>query len=106
MLMELKIISENIISREHIDELYNLFVILCHDEKFKIIPSNFIEIFQSVSDKKNLTVDNDIWTQIFFQIDSDKDGAISFQDFLKFIYSNLRIILGEIGDKFSVNKFK
>jgi Ca2+-binding EF-hand superfamily protein len=106
MLMECKIISENIIPKELIDELYNLFVTLCNDDKFKIIPSNFIDIFNNISEKRNLNVDKDIWTQIFFQIDSDKDGAISFQDFLKFIYSILKIIFGETGEKFSISKIK
>jgi Ca2+-binding EF-hand superfamily protein len=106
MLMENKIISENIIPKELIDELYNIFVTLCHDDRFKIIPSNFIEVFHNISEKRNLNIDKDIWTQIFFQIDSDMDGAISFQDFLKFMYSNLKIVLGETGEKLSICKFK
>jgi Ca2+-binding EF-hand superfamily protein len=99
MFFEEKIISENLLSREYIDELYHLFVNLCDNQRFKIIPLDFIQTFSN----KETSVDKDIWNQIFFQIDYDKDGAISFQDFLRFTYNNLKLIFGEV-DRVSYNR--
>jgi Ca2+-binding EF-hand superfamily protein len=104
MFIEEKIIQENLLTREHIDEIYHLFVNLCDDERFKIIPLNFINIFDNISTKKGLSLDKEIWNQIFFEIDHDKDGAISFQDFLRFIYNYLKLIFGEICEKSSYNR--
>lgn len=106
MFIEDKIIQENILSREHIDEIYHLFVNFCDNNRFSIIPLDFINIFHSISEKRSLNIDKEIWNQIFFQIDNDKDGSISFQDFLRFIYNNIKIIFGEIGDRISFNKIK
>jgi Ca2+-binding EF-hand superfamily protein len=104
MFFEEKIISENLLSREYIDELYHLFVNLCDNQRFKIIPLDFIQIFSNISEKKGLSVDKDIWNQIFFLIDYDKDGAISFQDFLRFTYNNLKLVFSEVGDRVSYNR--
>ena len=106
MFMEDKILVENVISKEHIDELYNLYIMLSEEGSYKIIPLHFINVFTSLSAKKNLQIDKEHWTQLFSQMDSDKDGRISFQDFVKFIYSNLRVIFGELGDKLSLSKIK
>jgi Ca2+-binding EF-hand superfamily protein len=93
MFFEEKILQENILSKEHIDELYILFSTLCDSEKYSIIPSNFIQVFNTIAEKKGLTLDKDIWNGIFFQIDYDKDGQISFQDILRYIYNNIKLIL-------------
>jgi Ca2+-binding EF-hand superfamily protein len=106
MFIEDKILQENIISRDHIDEIYNVFVILTENTKFKITPLNFTNVFHNVSEKQNLKLDKDEWNQIFLKIDHDKDGVISFQDFLRYIYINLKIILGETSEKYSINKIK
>jgi len=106
MFIEEKILQENIMSRDHIDEIYNLFVILTENSQFKIIPLNFINVFNNISEKKSLNVDKETWTQIFTQIDYDKDGAISFQDFLRYVYNNFKIILGEASENFSLNRIK
>ena len=53
--MEEKIIRENILCREHIDEIYNLFVNLCENERFSLIPLDFINIFTAINDKNNLS---------------------------------------------------
>jgi Ca2+-binding EF-hand superfamily protein len=106
MYIEEKIIQENIFTKEHIDELYNLFVVLSENSRFNIIPNHFINTFQNITDKKLLNVDKEIWTQIFFQIDHDKDGGISFQDFVRFISIHLKLIFGEVGDKISINKIR
>ena len=104
--MEEQILIENIISKDHLNDIYNLFVTLCGKNEYKIIPFNFIEIFNTISEKRNLNIDKEIWNKIFCQIDFDKDGVINFQDFLRYIYYNLRVILGEIGEKSSYNKLK
>jgi Ca2+-binding EF-hand superfamily protein len=106
MFIEEKILQENIMSRDHIDEIYNLFVILTENSQFKIIPLNFINVFHNISEKKSLNVDKESWNQIFTQIDYDKDGAISFQDFLRYVYNNFKIILGEVTENFSFNRIK
>jgi len=102
--MEEKIIRENILCREHIDEIYNLFVNLCENERFSLIPLDFINIFTAINDKNNLHIDKDFWNQIFYLIDCDKDGKINFQDFLKFIYNDFKIILGEVSESYSMNR--
>jgi Ca2+-binding EF-hand superfamily protein len=104
MFFEEKILQENILSKEHIDEIYLLFVTLCDTGKYGIIPSNFIQVFQGVAEKKGLTLDKDIWNSMFFQIDYDKDGQISFQDILRYIYSHIKLIL--VCDRSSYNRMK
>jgi hypothetical protein len=105
-MIEEEILSENIISQEHITDIYNLYVIACKDDKLKMIPSDFISFFNSVLTKKNIIIDQQSWDQIFYGIDSNKDGSICFQDFLKFLYKNIKIILNEIGEKISMNKLR
>ncbi len=105
-MIEEEILSENILSQDHITECYNLYVIACKDDKLKMIPCEFISFFNEVLAKKNIEIDPQFWDQIFYGIDTNKDGSICFQDFLKFIYKNLKIILGEIGDKTCINKLK
>jgi Ca2+-binding EF-hand superfamily protein len=104
MFFEEKILQENILSKEHIDELYTLFVTLCDTGKYSIIPSNFIQVFSTIAEKKGITLDKDIWNGIFFQIDYDKDGQISFQDILRYIYNNIKLIL--VGERSSYNRIK
>lgn len=104
MYIEEKLLQENLFSKEHINELYNLFVVLSENQKFIITPFNLISIFQNISFKKQMEIDQDVWNQIFFQIDHDKDGGISFQDFIRFICLHLKLIFGEIGDRMSFNK--
>ena len=104
MFFEEKILQENILSKEHIDEIYILFVTLCDTGKYSIIPSNFIQVFNSISEKKGLTLDKDIWNGIFFQVDYDKDGQISFQDILRYIYLNIKLMLN--CDRSSYNRLK
>lgn len=106
MFIEDKIIQENILSKENIDELYHLFVNLCDSNRYSINPLNFINVFQNISEKRGVTVDKDIWNQIFFQIDNDKDGTISFQDFLRFVYFNLKIIFGKADERLNLQKIK
>lgn len=105
MLAEDKIIQENLLGREHIDEMYHLFVVLCDDNKFNINPLNFLTTFQILHDKKNFTFDKDYWNQIFMHIDNDKDGVITFQDFIRFLYFNIKIITADI-DKHSIIRIK
>lgn len=105
MLAEDKIIQENLLCREHIDEMYHLFVILCDDNKFNINPLNFLTIFQSIHEKKNFNFDKDYWNQMFMHIDYDKDGVITFQDFIRYLYFNLKIMSSEI-EKHSQIKIK
>jgi Ca2+-binding EF-hand superfamily protein len=104
MFFEEKILQENLLSKEHIDELYHLFVNICDTHKYNIIPLNFIQVFSNISEKKGLQIDKDIWNQIFSQIDYDKDGQISFQDILRYIYNNLKLIY--LGEKASYNRLK
>jgi len=105
MLAEEKIIQENLLGREHIDEMYHLFVVLCDDNKFNINPLNFLTTFQILHDKKNFSFDKDYWNQMFMHIDYDKDGVITFQDFIRFLYFNIKIVAGEI-EKHSQIKIK
>jgi Ca2+-binding EF-hand superfamily protein len=106
MLYEDKAVQENVLQKEHIDEIYNLYVVLTDNDKYTINPYNFINIFHNLSEKENLAIDKDIWNQIFFQIDHDKDGTLSFQDFIRFIYLHLKLALGECSEKISYNKIK
>jgi hypothetical protein len=104
MFFEEKILQENILSKSHIDELYLIYVNICDIQKFTIIPSNFIEVFGGISEKKGLLLDKDIWNQIFFLVDNDKDGQISFQDMLRYIYNNIKLMA--VCDKTSFNRMK
>ena len=105
-MIEDEILNENILSQEHITDCYNLFVIACKDDNLKMIPSDFIEFFSNVLAKKNILIDLQFWDYTFYGIDSNRDGSICFQDFIKFIYKNLKIICNEIGDKASICKLK
>lgn len=104
-IMEDIILKENIISKGHIDEIYNLFVNICNSNDYKIKPKDFLEVFQNLSDKKSLNINKEVWSQMFLIIDQDKDGGINFQDLLKFIYNNLKLIWDDIYDNFTFNKF-
>jgi hypothetical protein len=105
-MIEEEILGENILTQEHITDSYNLYVIACRDDKLKMIPSEFISFFNSVLTKKNMLIDQQSWDYIFYGIDSNKDGSICFQDFMKFLYKNLKIILNEIGEKISINRLR
>lgn len=106
MFMEEKLLTENVITRDHIDELYTLFVNICDSTRFSMTPLDFINIFSTISEKKSLDIDKEFWNHVFFLIDHDKDGRISFQDFVKYIYGYLKIIFGEVGEKLSFNRIK
>ena len=104
MYVEEKILQENILTRDHIDELYSIFVVLCDSSRFKIIPADFVKNFQKIAQSKSISVNDEIWSQYFFQIDIDGDGRINFQDFLKYITDNFKLILGELNNKNSLNE--
>ena len=94
MYIEEKILQEGILTKDHISEIYSIYVTLCDNTRFKILPSDFNQIFLQSSLSKDLSA-----TQYFFQIDNDGDGRINFQDFLRFIVINVKTVLGEIYHK-------
>jgi len=93
MSIEEKIIKENLITKEHIDEIYILFVMICDNKRYSITPLNFINVFTNIAEMKNLNIEKKVWDEIFMVIDSDKDGLITFPDFIKFIYNHFKIYL-------------
>lgn len=106
MFIEDRIMHENLLTREHIDEIYNLFTILCPSEKFYLVPLDFFNIFSNLTNKKGFTVSKDYWDSLFNIIDHDRDGQIKFQDFIRYIYFHLKIYCREIGDKIIQFKLK
>ena len=91
MYIEEKILSEGILTKDHISELYTIYVTLCDNTRFKLLPSDFSQLFLQSSLSKDLST-----TQYFFQIDNDGDGRINFQDFLRFIVLNVKTVLGQL----------
>ena len=91
MYIEEKILSEGILTKDHISEIYTIYVTLCDNTRFKLLPSDFSQIFLQSSLSKDLST-----TQYFFQIDNDGDGRINFQDFLRFIVLNVKTVLGQL----------
>ena len=94
MYIEEKILSEGILTKDHISEIYTIYVTLCDNTRFKLLPSDFSQIFLQSSLSKDLST-----TQYFFQIDNDGDGRINFQDFLRFIVLNVKTVLGQLFTK-------
>lgn len=104
MYVEDKILQEKIFTRDHIDEIYSIFVLLCDNKKYKLTPADFTNNLKKIAQSKQINVSEDLWNQYFLQIDYDKDGRIDFQDFLRYFIQNLKLILGEIYFKSGLNQ--
>ena len=104
--IETQILKEQLFTKEHIDEIYILFVNICDNNRFNITPLNFIKTFNNISEKKQiLSIEKKTWDQKFMMIDSDKDGLVTFPDFIRFIYDSLKISLNCI-DRRSIAQIK
>ena len=104
MYVEELILAEKILTREHIDELYCIFVSLCSNTRFKIEPKDFTETFQNIARNKSININDELWRYYFVQIDINRDGRIDFQDFLRYTYQHLKMILGTLTYKNGLNQ--
>ena len=104
MYVEELILAEKILTREHIDELYCIFVSLCSPTRFKIEPKDFTETFQNIARNKSININDELWRYYFVQIDINRDGRIDFQDFLRYTYQHLKMILGTLTYKNGLNQ--
>ena len=58
MYIEEKILSEGILTKDHISELYTIYVTLCDNTRFKLLPSDFSQLFLQSSLSKDLSTLN------------------------------------------------
>ena len=79
-------------SQSHINLIYSMFVSLCNPDKESIYRSEFIIPFSEMSNQNNLKINEEFFDNYHIQIDYDKDGAINFQDFLRFIITHLNMM--------------
>ena len=79
-------------SQSHINIIYSMFVTLCDPNKESIYRSEFIIPFSEMSNLNNLKINEEFFDNYHIQIDYDKDGAINFQDFLRFIITHLNMM--------------
>jgi Ca2+-binding EF-hand superfamily protein len=89
MFSELKY-DNALFEKDHIDELFTSFLMLCDINEESIKPLNFITYFQSIAIKSELKSSEDDWMQLFWKIDIDKDGVISIVDYVAYIAKYLR----------------
>ena len=90
-----EILKEKIFSKDHIQTLYILFSNLCTDTEFKLTRSSLFELFKRLSQITNMKYDEEKIDLFHLQIDINKDGIITFVDFLLFITTIIKLAYNE-----------
>ena len=91
-----EILSENLLELNHINHIYHVFALMSELHCVDISPLDFRNFLSKQNEFKNLSLDKDLVDLMFMKMDQTKDGIITFEDFLFYIYSNIKLILSPI----------
>ena len=97
------VLDEKIFSRSYLHAIYILFVNICKENDYKLIPSILYDLFRQLSKMANVKYEEYKIGIFHLQIDIDKDGTVNFEDFLKFITTILKFTYNEIYYKKGIN---
>ena len=81
-----EILEEKIFSKDYIHAIYILFSNLCSETESKLTRSSLFDLFNHLSQIINVKYEEEKIDLFHLQIDINKDGIITFDDF----YNNLR----------------
>ena len=98
-----QILKEKIFSLDHINAIYILFSNLCSEKEIKLTRSSLIDFFNRLSPITNMKYDEEKIDLFHLQIDVNKDGIITFGDFLLFITTIMKLSYNELYMKKGIN---
>ena len=98
-----EILKEKIFSKDHIHAIYILFSNLCSEAEFKLTRSSLFELFHHLSQITNMKYDEEKIDLFHLQIDINKDGIITFDDFSLFITTIIKLAYNELYPKKGLN---
>ena len=98
-----EILKEKIFSLDHIHAIYILFSNLCTETEFKLTRSSLFEFFRRLSQITNMKYEEEKIDLFHLQIDINKDGIITFVDFVLFITTIIKLSYNELYPKKGIN---
>ena len=98
-----EILKEKIFSLDHVHAIYILFSNLCSERELKLTRSSLLDFFNRLSSITNMKYDEEKIDLFHLQIDVNKDGIITFGDFLLFITTIIKLSYNEIYMKKGIN---
>ena len=98
-----EILKEKIFSLDHIRAIYILFSNLCAESELKLTRSSLLNFFNRLSQITNMKYDEEKIDLFHLQIDINKDGIITFGDFLLFITTIIKLSYNELYMKKGIN---
>ena len=98
-----EILSEKIFSKDYIHAIYILFSNLCSETEFKLTRTSLFDLFNSLSQITNIKCEEEKIDLFHLQIDINRDGVITFDDFLLFITATLKLAFNELYPKKGIN---
>ena len=98
-----EILKEKVFSIDHIHAIYILFSNLCTETEFKLTRSSLLEFFRRLSQITNMKYEEEKIDLFHLQIDINKDGIITFVDFVLFITTIIKLSYNELYPKKGIN---
>ena len=86
------ILEENLINKELIKPIYDIFISICSPSKLEFNPS---QLFNFLSIQKEYTInklEKDFSKHLFSSMDCNDDGVVDFNDFINFIYKCFKLM--------------
>ena len=96
-------LDEKIFPHSYLYTIYNLFVNICKTKEYKITPQILFDLFYKISQTTNTKYEEHKIGIYYLQIDIDKDGIVSYYDFIKFITTLMKFTYNEIYYKKGIN---
>ena len=98
-----EILKEKIFSKDHIHAIYILFANLCSETENKLTRSSLFDLFRRLSQITNMKYEEEKIDLFHLQIDINKDGIITFDDFSLFITTLIKLAYNELYPKNGLN---
>ena len=98
-----EILKEKIFSIDHIHAIYILFANLCSENEIKLTRSSLFDLFRRISQITNMKYEEEKIDLFHLQIDINKDGIITFDDFSHFITTIIKLAYNELYPKKGLN---
>ena len=98
-----EILKEKIFSIDHIHSIYILFANLCSENQIKLTRSSLFDLFRRISQITNMKYEEEKIDLYHLQIDINKDGIITFDDFSHFITTIIKLAYNELYPKKGLN---
>ena len=98
-----EILEEKIFSKDYIHAIYILFSNLCSETESKLTRSSLFDLFNHLSQITNVKYEEEKIDLFHLQIDINKDGIITFDDFLLFITASIKLAFNELYFKKGIN---